>query len=81
MAATQDTIGISSTMPTSKKSGSPMMAAISAIAQGMRRGPDPGEDRVDDLVGAAGVGEQLAEYRAERDQHADAAERRPRPRR
>ena len=30
------------------------------------------DDGVDDLVGAAGVGQQLGEHRAERDQHADA---------
>ena len=34
------------------------------------------DDRVDDLVGTAGVGEQLGEHRAERDQRADARGRR-----
>ena len=39
-----------------------------------RQGPDggPAHDRVDDLVGAAGVGEQLGEHRPEGDQDADA---------
>jgi hypothetical protein len=35
----------------------------------------PVEDGVDDLVGAAGVGEHLAEDRPEGDQHADARDR------
>jgi hypothetical protein len=35
----------------------------------------PRQDRVDDLVGTAGVGEHLAEDRAEGDQHADAGDR------
>lgn len=35
--ATSSTTGISSTMPISKKSGSPTMAAMSTIAQGMLR--------------------------------------------
>ena len=34
------------------------------------------DDRVDDLVGTAGVGEQLGEHRAQRDQGADAGGRR-----
>ncbi|GAA2934679.1 hypothetical protein GCM10020221_33060 [Streptomyces thioluteus] len=37
--ATSSTTGISSTIPTSKKSGSPMTPAISTIAQGMARPP------------------------------------------
>ena len=59
-------------MPTSKKSGSPMIEAIRTIAHGMARPARLRQDRVDDLVGAAGVGEQLAEDGAERDEDADA---------
>lgn len=66
--ATSRTTGISSTMPISKKSGSPTIAAISTIAHGIPRRLRLREDGVDDLVGAAGVREELAEYGAERDQ-------------
>jgi hypothetical protein len=40
-----------------------MSAPTSAIAHGKRAGGGPADDGVDDLVGAAGVGEQLAEHR------------------
>ena len=50
-----------------------------AIVHGSVRGAGPADDRVHDLVGAAGVGEQLAEHRAERDQRADAGRGVPKP--
>ena len=70
--ATRKMTGISRTRPISKNIGRPMIAPTSAIAQGSVRVLDAADDGVDDLVGAAGVGEQLAEHRAERDQDADA---------
>ena len=70
--ATRKMIGISSTRPISKNIGSPISAPTSAIAQGRVRVLDAADDGVGDLVAAAGVGEQLAEHRAQRDQGADA---------
>ena len=70
--ATRKMTGISRTRPISKNIGRPMIAPIAAIDHGSIRGLDLLDDRVDDLVGTAGVGQQLAEHRAESDQDADA---------
>jgi hypothetical protein len=63
---TRKITGISSTRPISKNIGSPMSPPR------QRACGRASDDGVDDLVGAAGVGEQLAEHRAEGDQRADA---------
>ena len=67
--------GSSSTSPISKNIGSPTITATSAIAHGTSRGPARGDQGVDDPVGAAGLGEQLAQHRAERDEQADLHQR------
>ena len=74
---TMITTGTSSTTPTSKNSGRPRIAAIAAIIQGSPPGPDLADQRRDDPVGAAGVLEDLADHRAERDQDADGPGGRP----
>ena len=71
--------GTSSTTPTSKNSGRPRMAAMAAITHGRPPGPDPADHRRDDAVGPAGVLEQLADHRPERDEDADRAGRRAEP--
>ena len=77
---TSSTIGTSSTTPTSKNSGMPISAATPAIAHGSRRPDTRSTIACDDPVGAAGLGEQPADHRAERDQQPDAADGRTRRR-
>ena len=75
--ATSTTIGTRITTPISKNIGSPMMAAISAIAQGSPRSPT--RPMIGSTIGSAPPEsrEQLARAWRRGDQQADAAERRP----
>ena len=78
-AATSRTTGTRSTTPISKNSGSPMRAADAGHRPGQGARADAADDRVDDLVGAAGVGQQPADHRAERDEQPDARHGRAEP--
>ena len=73
--ATRTITGSSSTRPISKNIGMPMMMATSAIAHGTSRVGRPRQQLVDHPVRAAGVGQQLAQHRAERDEQPDLLQR------
>ena len=74
-AAIVKMIGISSTTPISKNSGMPTIIATTAIAQGTLVVAAAVQDRGGYPLGPAGLGQQLAEHRAQREDDADGAER------